>query len=404
MLSSSYSSALQSVPSFLEADLAFLDDCLLNDAFDAITDCIARDAGGASVGATPLMADLKISSPAVHSSASQTQGAFEPTYHSFPYASTPLNSSSSSPSTASINTNTMPGSSAMSPSLVSDMANPLGLLDFEDGLFPGNDPLSLSESTEDWSSTLLHDLPQQMESDFQSERVAPEVKQFLTLTGDEYARMTPSPHSPCSSLYSSSVPCMSPFPRSLKPVTLCPSSGMNTAMTGLSSEVVSSSPVITPSSSSSTLVARQPSFLNIPKQSSYAHVSPSPYGTSCHAPGLSPFTRDMLARQSYGSPSMYDSQGGAFSDYPSSPALSEVYYPSSPSLSSSGLHELSKKERNRLAAERCRRRKQDLIEKLSKENQDLRKQNNLLIRAFGNMKRQVDLLTSLCKSHGITMM
>jgi hypothetical protein len=75
----------------------------------------------------------------------------------------------------------------------------------------------------------------------------------------------------------------------------------------------------------------------------------------------------------------------------------------SPSSSQSSLQPLDKKERNRLAAERCRKKKAELIHQLSLENQLLRYDNTDLAKANLLLEQKLDYLISILASYGISM-
>ena len=75
-----------------------------------------------------------------------------------------------------------------------------------------------------------------------------------------------------------------------------------------------------------------------------------------------------------------------------------------PSLSGSlteSSDNISKRERNRLAAERCRRKKQENVDQLSVENQSLRQERDELKRINQLLEQKSDYLFKICELHGI---
>ena len=78
---------------------------------------------------------------------------------------------------------------------------------------------------------------------------------------------------------------------------------------------------------------------------------------------------------------------------------------SSPSMSPTldGLANMSKKERNRLAAERCRKKKQELITVLSSENQALKQENFEMIKVNQVLEQKLDYLINVMANYGIPL-
>lgn len=75
----------------------------------------------------------------------------------------------------------------------------------------------------------------------------------------------------------------------------------------------------------------------------------------------------------------------------------------SPNLSPSDASQLAKREKNRLAAERCRRKKQELIGSLSSENQQLQQEIFELRKVNQVLEQKLDYLISVMAKYGIPM-
>ena len=168
-------------------------------------------------------------------------------------------------------------------------------------------------------------------------------------------------------------------------------------------------------------VSPQSSFMNSP--SVVSPFSQTVYSTSPRSSLIShslPVTQQMMlfysqqslsnARANFRNLSLISQSPGLPSI--SSPSLGELgYNPFSQQSSndvksdgnSSSLLPSDKKERNRLAAERCRKKKAELIHQLSIENQLLRQENGELIKINLVLEQKLDYLMNILTSYGISI-
>jgi hypothetical protein len=187
------------------------------------------------------------------------------------------------------------------------------------------------------------------------------------------------------------------------------SSLLNASPAAASPLSVAHSPVLLSNGFHSPVYA-QPSMAYIASPATNYAASPQfAYANSPHAANLYsqslPMTQHMLLRRSasqVGSPRFSELNSTVMVD-PSSPLLGDSESIKSQSSSQLGMPPLDKKERNRLAAERCRKKKAELIHQLSLENQLLRHENADLAKVNLLLEQKLDYLISILASYGISI-